>query len=154
MEKGYWFRSELFDIIEGEDEETNPGIYGRTLALWLCDKLGEAGYKTRLVPEDWGWCAICSDGGYMLWIGCGSTINTELLPNARDVVWHVFPQVGVPITNFRMMLRRFLGTLDLRTPLVKLDNELETILRSESGIELCDQPSNGITIKSTGRRKS
>jgi len=32
---GYWFTSTKFEIEPGEDEEINPGIYGRQLARWF-----------------------------------------------------------------------------------------------------------------------
>ena len=29
------FQSSAFPVVKGEDDETNPGIYGRSLAEWL-----------------------------------------------------------------------------------------------------------------------
>jgi hypothetical protein len=56
MTRGYWFTSDLFQIQKGEDEETNPGCYGKELGNWLCEKLKSFGYDVEeLIPEDWGW---------------------------------------------------------------------------------------------------
>lgn len=38
----YVFESDAFPPVPGEDDETNPGIYGRALAAWLADALGLA----------------------------------------------------------------------------------------------------------------
>jgi hypothetical protein len=52
---GYWFKSNIFEIEPGEDEEINPRIYGRQLAIWLKDKLEKRGYKIEpIINEDWG----------------------------------------------------------------------------------------------------
>ena len=32
--EGYWFKFSKFEIEPGEDKDTNPGIYGRQLAVW------------------------------------------------------------------------------------------------------------------------
>jgi hypothetical protein len=39
--EGYWFKSSKFEIEPGEDEEINPGMYGRQLARWLKQRLTE-----------------------------------------------------------------------------------------------------------------
>jgi hypothetical protein len=41
-EEGYWFKSSKFQVEPGEDEETNPGLYGRQLARWLKARLETA----------------------------------------------------------------------------------------------------------------
>ena len=56
----YWFKSSKFEIEPGEDEDINPGIYGRQLAVWLRDRLEEHGYSIELINEDWGRCLMCS----------------------------------------------------------------------------------------------
>jgi hypothetical protein len=54
MRNGFWFKSNIFEIIAGEDEETNPDRYGKNLGLWLCSKFIERGYsEAELVAEDW-----------------------------------------------------------------------------------------------------
>ena len=70
---GYWFTSSLFKIEPGEDEEINPGCYGRQLAVWLKKQLEERGYSVEpIINEDWGRCLMCSRDPFMLWVGCGN----------------------------------------------------------------------------------
>ncbi len=40
----YCFTSDLFEIEEREDEDTNPGMYGKSLAKWLSEKFKDLGY--------------------------------------------------------------------------------------------------------------
>ena len=44
---GYFFKSNLFEIEPGEDEETNPGCYGKQLSHWLKDKFSKLGYEVE-----------------------------------------------------------------------------------------------------------
>lgn len=37
------FESSAFPVTPGEDEETNPGIYGRELASWISEQLRAVG---------------------------------------------------------------------------------------------------------------
>jgi hypothetical protein len=46
------FRSDRFPAYEGEDEQTNPGLWGKRLAEFLRDKLP-------------------AEEGFRMWIGCG-----------------------------------------------------------------------------------
>jgi hypothetical protein len=71
--KGYWFTSSLFEIEPGEDKETNPGCYGRQLAVWLRKQLQERGHTVEpIINEDWGRCLMCSRDPFLLWVGCGN----------------------------------------------------------------------------------
>ena len=45
------FESSAFAVMPGEDEETNPGIYGKALAQWLADRLRAAACGARLVDR-------------------------------------------------------------------------------------------------------
>jgi hypothetical protein len=59
--KGYWFTSLLFKIEPGEDEEINPGRYGRRLSIWLKKQLEGRGHSIEpIINEDWGRCLMCS----------------------------------------------------------------------------------------------
>lgn len=44
MTNGYYFKSTKFSIQKYEDEQTNPGYYGRELGEWLRVKFSELGY--------------------------------------------------------------------------------------------------------------
>jgi len=37
------FESSAFAVIPGEDEHTNPGVYGKALAQWLAEQLRTRG---------------------------------------------------------------------------------------------------------------
>jgi hypothetical protein len=149
MEHHYWFTSELFQVQKGEDEETNPGCYGKELGTWLCSKFKNLGYKdVELIPEDWGWCVMCSSENYMLWVGCGSMINDNFdetydpdsPPKASEITWHAFPVIEVPIVYFKSWVKKLLGKFDVEQPLSKLNKELAEILNSEPKIVLCNEP--------------
>ena len=69
----YWFTSDLFQIEPGEDEETNPRMYGKQLAAWLRQKLIDVGYQPEeVIPEDFGWLVLCSRDPYSLGVVCVS----------------------------------------------------------------------------------
>ena len=117
MKSGYWFKSALFEIEPNEDEETNPGCYGKLLAFWLSEEFAKLGYETEVIPEDWGWCVMCVYDEYLLWLGCGAMQLDELLENyeegkplkGSDVVWHVFPQIEVPFFKFKSLIKKWRG---------------------------------------------
>ena len=51
------FTSSHFQIDAGEEQQTNPGVYGFALARWISDRLRDRGLDAKdVVPEDWGWC--------------------------------------------------------------------------------------------------
>ncbi len=149
MRNGFWFKSNIFEITVGEDEETNPDRYGKSLGLWLCSKFIELGYsEAELIAEDWGWCVVCSRGEVFLWVGCGS-INVERSrndydpekpPKGHEVVWHVFPEAEISILNPKAYLKKLFGKLSIEEQLNKLECELELIISSESSISLCSEP--------------
>lgn len=148
MNEGIWFKSPQFKIQKNEDDNTNPGCYGKSLAEWLSLKFGEMGYDTEIIPEDWGWCVICERNGYVLWIGCGCLqeesfsehYDNETLPDSRDICWHVFTTIEVSIFSFKTYLKNILGQIDTVGPLSKLDRELKEIIDNESSITICEEP--------------
>jgi hypothetical protein len=78
------FESSAFPVIPGEDEEINPGIYGKALAQWLAEQLRAAGYSPgEVIAEDFGWCVPVKSEPHSLYVACAST---EERPNH----WRVF----------------------------------------------------------------
>ena len=68
------FESSAFPIVPGEDEETNPGIYGKALAHWLAEQLRAVGVPAReVIPEDFGWCVRVESRPHALYVACAST---------------------------------------------------------------------------------
>jgi hypothetical protein len=66
------FRSEQFPPYPGEEEEINPGLWGRRLAEYLREKLlaqnVEAGEP---FAEDWGYVVPLPNRPFKMWLGCG-----------------------------------------------------------------------------------
>ena len=66
------FRSSKFPPYEGEEEEINPGLWGKRLAEYLVQRLSEKGIKTEgIVGEDWGYYIPVQNEGFKLAICCG-----------------------------------------------------------------------------------
>jgi hypothetical protein len=75
------FESTAFDVSDGEDEETNPGIYGKSLALWLASQLKIS--EEDVIAEDFGWCVPAKSSPHRLYVACSSEDN-------RKDKWRVF----------------------------------------------------------------
>ena len=89
------FQTDFFKPIAGEDEESNPGRYGKALAQWLEEKLSERGVAIEgVIAEDFGWVVIVSRKPFKLWLGCGNT-------DGSTTEWSVFP-VAEPSTIQRL----------------------------------------------------
>ncbi len=67
------FESSAFAITPGEDEDTNPGIYGKALAQWLAEQRRAAGVSTGdVIAEDFGWCVPVESRHHSLYVACAS----------------------------------------------------------------------------------
>ena len=67
------FQSVAFPPEEGEDEQTNPGIFGRNLAHWVSGFLNEAGIAAGdVIPEDFGWCVPVETTPHHTFVACCS----------------------------------------------------------------------------------
>ena len=67
------FRSAAFPACPGEEEEINPGRWGKRLAEYLISELPKRGFEVaRANPEDWGWRIDLRHDAFPLWIGCGN----------------------------------------------------------------------------------
>ena len=78
------FESSAFPPVAGEDEETNPGIFGRGLSEWLAEQLRGAGYEVkRLIAEDFGRLIEVAQPGCKLYVAASSTDGTA-------AEWRVF----------------------------------------------------------------
>ena len=132
---GYWFTSSLFEVEPGEDEEINPGRYGRQLAVWLKSQLETRGYSVEpIIAEDWGRCLMCSRDPFLLWVGCG---NMDVDPSAppKQMVWHCFPVAEIPL------LKRLFKKPETAVALAQLDADLRSILVEQAQITLVEEPS-------------
>lgn len=147
MDDKYWFKSSAFELQGAEDELTNPGRFGKSLAEWLSMELEKLNYKVEVVPEDWGWCVVCERSDYLLWVGCGNIVTEEILdstienpPNIENITWHVFSEIEVPFFNLKSHFKKLTGKLDISSPKAKLDKALNQIITTSGKLELCAEP--------------
>lgn len=78
------FESSAFAIVPGEDQQTNPGIYGKSLAQWIAEQLSSRGFSVgEIIAEDFGWCVPLKSNSPRLYVACSSA---EEKPNQ----WRVF----------------------------------------------------------------
>jgi hypothetical protein len=111
-----WVETPFFEIESGEDEETNPGVYGRAFAHWLADRLKARGESVeQIVTEDWGWCVILTRKPYLLWIGCGNRAD-------RTDEWGAF------VTAEPGIFQRLFRTVDTRPAVAHLHRVLNEIM--------------------------
>jgi hypothetical protein len=136
---GYHFTSSLFDIEPGEDDEVNPRMYGRQLAVWLKDQLEARGYLVEpIIAEDWGRCLMCSREPFLLWVGCGSVTDYDEAkpgdppPAKESITWHCFPNAEPPFW------KRLFHRIDTRATLAQLDSDLLAILKAEARITIVE----------------
>ncbi len=67
------FESSAFPAEPGEDAQTNPGIFGRSLARWLGERLREEGLDAGdVIAEDFGWCVPVESEPHRLHVACSS----------------------------------------------------------------------------------
>jgi len=137
---GYWFTSSLFQIEPGEDADTNPGCYGRQLAIWLKNRLERRGYSVEpIINEDWGRCLMCSRDPFMLWVGCGNVVDPERSGTAhpdKSLVWHCFVVAEVPWWRRLLPFSR----PDTAAAVSQLDKDLGAILTGAAEIIIVEEP--------------
>jgi len=136
-----WFRTDKFDIIEGEDAETNPFRFGKQLAEWLREQLISKGYSPEeVIPEDWGWCVTCSRAPFMLWVGCGNVddeiavIPESPIPKGKDVVWTCY--VVAEQSIFSKLFKR----IDTEKSVHQLFEQIRSSLAANSSITFVEAP--------------
>ena len=67
------FDSDAFPVADGEDAETNPGIYGKAFATWLVEELTRRGVKASgPFAEDWGWMVEAPNPPLRTGLACSS----------------------------------------------------------------------------------
>ena len=78
------FESSAFAVTPGEDEQTNPGIYGKALAQWLAGQLRVRGLPAGdVIAEDFGWCIPVESKPHSLYVACASA-------DEKSNYWRVF----------------------------------------------------------------
>lgn len=116
------FRSNKFPPYEGEQEQINPGLWGRRLAEYLVVKLQEHGIEPgALVPEDWGWFIPMKNLSCQVALCCG---HQDGDPDEFLIV----TEPARPIT------RKLFRTIDASEPLSRLVTALQRILEADPDI--------------------
>lgn len=78
MDTQVTFRSNKFPPYDGEEDQINPGLWGKRLAEYLVDNLKGIGIETEeIIPEDWGWYIPIKNEGFRLAICCGHQSGAE-----------------------------------------------------------------------------
>jgi hypothetical protein len=123
------FRSTLFEVVEGEDQETNPGIYGKSLAAWLASQLRIP--EQDVIAEDFGWCIPVKSSQHRLYVACSSE------DDSKDR-WRVF------VFAEGGFISRLLGRDTRAAEVTAVFARIKQILEANSGIsavtEQTDQP--------------
>ncbi len=116
------FRSRKFPPYEGEEEQINPGLWGKRLAEYLVEKLNATGIETQdIIPEDWGWYIPIKNEGFRLAICCGHQSGNE-------DEFLCFTDPSTPI------IRKLFKKIDVTERLSRIVGALEKIISSDPEI--------------------
>jgi len=116
------FRSLKFPPYEGEEEEINPGLWGRRLTEYLAAKLTEHGIETdEMAIEDWGCYLPIRNDGFRLALCCGHQ-------SGDDDEFLVFTDPSKP------KFKKFFRTIDATSRLTALLEALRKILEADAEI--------------------
>lgn len=115
------FRSSSFAVEPGEDESTNPGIFGRALAAWLGRELLRSFDEANIVPEDFGWLVAVPHSKHSLYIACASA-------DQSTTEWRVF------VFAEGRLLARLLGKVNLEHAVDELYARVKALLLATPGI--------------------
>ena len=132
--------SSKFRIQIGEDNETNPLLYGRELAEWLQTELRNS-YAAieEVIPEDCGWCVVCERKPHRLFIVVVNIIDQELVDaiarqeSPEEVLWYVEPFVRVSFWHGRETRRK------LDQALERLYTRVQEVLAREQEIRVLSE---------------
>ena len=115
-------RSKKFPPYNGEEEQINPGLWGKRLAEYLVDKLKPHGIETEeIIAEDWGWYIPIKNERFRLAICCGHQ-------NGDDDEFLCFTDPATPI------IRKLFKRIDATHELTRVLTAMEKILSSDPEI--------------------
>lgn len=116
------FRSDKFPPFNNEQEEINPGIWGRRLAEYLSTELKEKGIPIRdPIAEDWGYYVEIENKEFRLAVCCGHLYgeNDEFL---------CFTEPKTPT------IKKFFKKIDASAQLRRLIEAIDEVLSSDPEI--------------------
>lgn len=115
-------RSGKFPPYEGEEEDINPGLWGKRLAEYFVANLPSHGIETEeIIAEDWGWRVPIRNDEFRLAICCGHQ-------SGEDDEFLCFTDPGDPI------VRKFFKKIDATEALTKLTHAMKEILEADPDI--------------------
>ena len=116
------FRSDKFPPYDSEEDQINPGVWGKRLAEYLQENLPHQGLKvTSIGMEDWGWMIELENEGFPLWIGCGHQ-------NGDDDEFLCFIEPSKPF------IRKWLRKIDTRAQVARVAEALKEVLEANPDI--------------------
>jgi hypothetical protein len=111
------FRSSAFPALDGEEDEINPGRWGRRLAEFLKRELEAEDIPTDdIYFEDWGVALPIKNEDFPMWIGCG---NYEEYEDG----FLCFIEPSKPV------VRRLFRKIDTTSRVTQVSDALDKILR-------------------------
>jgi hypothetical protein len=117
------FRSAKFPSYPGEEEEVNPGLWGKRLAEYLYQKLREQGIETKeIFAEDWGWTVPIRHEAFSMWVGCS---HYQEYPDG----YLVFVEPSKPTIRKGLFKK-----IDTTSDVEKVAGAIDRILKSDSDI--------------------
>ena len=116
------FRSTRFPPYDGEQEDVNPGLWGKCLAEYLEQELNARGIETNTIySEDWGWALPIKNDSFPLWIGCGHQ-------DGDDDEFLCFIEPSRPV------IRKLFRKIDTTERVGRIAEALEDVLMSDPDI--------------------
>jgi len=116
------FRSDKFPPYEGEEEDINPGLWGKRLAEYFVENLPSHGFETEeVVTEDWGYFIPIVNPEFRLAICCGHQ-------SGDDNEFLCFTDPRDPF------VRKLLKKVDATEALTRLTEAMRNILSADEDI--------------------
>lgn len=129
------FTSDQFHPIHGEEEDTNPGVIGKALAMWLSNRMRESGIETGpIVPEDFAWCITVPTNRFPLYVSCANCPG-------REGHWQIcaFSDAGV--------LANALFGGRVKDHVETLHGQLQQLVQESKGLSnICVEPNTGAAL--------
>jgi len=117
------FRSAKFPPYDGEEEQINPGLWGKRLAEYLVEKLKEHGIETEAMnPEDWGWYVPIKNEAFRLALCSGHQGGA-----ADEFLCFIDP--------WNPVIRKWFKKIDTTPQVGRVADALNKILQSDPDIQ-------------------
>jgi hypothetical protein len=123
MKTSIEFRSGKFPPYEGEEEQINPGLWGKRLAEYIVEKLAASNVVTQeIYSEDWGWAIPIENRDFPLWVACGHMS----VDDDDAFLCSIMPDKPV--------IRRWFRKIDTQKDVGRVADALEKILSADPDI--------------------